>query len=227
MLTATGSYTDGSSQDLTASVTWTVDNATIAQILSGGQAIPAMVGSTGIEATLNGITGNETLVVQPIALSAYFTNNVPLPDTTVRISNPGIDGNSLCAMVYVFDQNQQMAECCGCVISPDGLRTLSVQKDLNDNPLTGVRSTTGSLMIVPADYSSTSSCDASSMTPDGLSVAWATHLQATSQSKYSISETPFSATPLNDTLSSALQAQCQFIQQLGSGQGICRCGTGD
>src|SRR5271166_7110438 len=71
----------------------------------------------------------------------YFANNgvSGAPDATVRVTNPGAaDGDLLCAMVYVFDNDQQMSECCGCLETADGLRTFSVTKDLTSNPLTGV-----------------------------------------------------------------------------------------
>ncbi|HLK09762.1 MAG TPA: hypothetical protein VKW76_00095 [Candidatus Binatia bacterium] len=54
----------------------------------------------------------------------------------------------LCALVYVFDADQQMAACCGCPVSANGLRTLSVTKDLTANPLTGVKPTTGVIKLL-------------------------------------------------------------------------------
>src|SRR5271166_6956904 len=90
----------------------------------------------------------------------YFANNgvSGAPDATVRITNPGSDvgrvdaspNGNLCAMIYVFDNDQQMSECCGCLTTPDGLRTFSVGKDLTSNPLTGVVSKTGDIKILTA-----------------------------------------------------------------------------
>jgi uncharacterized protein YjdB len=225
-LTAIGTYTDGSTPDLTNTVTWTSSLPNIATVSAGGVVTALAVGSTDLQAALSGVTASITLTVQSIALTSYFTTDSSLPDSAVRISNPGISGSTLCAMFYVFDQDQQMSECCGCTISPDGLLTLSVQTDLSDNPLTGIQSAAGSVTIVPSDYNGTS-CDASSVTPDGSEVAWATHLYGTAGSQIAVSETPFSTTTLGDTLAAALQAQCAMIQHLGSGQGICRCGTGE
>jgi len=45
---------------------------------------------------------------------------------TVRSTNPGLTYGNLCAMIYVFDNDQQLTECCGCVETHNGLRTLSV-----------------------------------------------------------------------------------------------------
>ncbi len=226
-LTPIGSFTDGSTQDITSNVTWTVDDTAIIQVTSTGNAIAQQVGSTKVEGSFNGISGSATIIVEPIALTSYFSGAGSSVDGAVRIATLDGGDNNSCAMVYVFDQDQQMAECCGCHVSQDGLRTLSLNKDLTANPLTGVRPVTGSLMVVTADYKSNPSCSASSIAPGGTGAAWATHLQQPTPTTFSVSETPFVSTPLGETLSTALQAQCQFIQQLGSGQGICRCGTGD
>jgi hypothetical protein len=179
-----------------------------------------------VEATVSGIQGSTTIVIEPIAATSYFTTGPQKIDTTFRFTNPGSDEPNLCAMAYVFDQNQQMAECCGCLISQNGLRTLSLSRDLISNPLTGTPPVTGSVLLVTADYVSNPSCNASSITPAGMAIAWATQVQTLTPSTSAISEQALSQTPLSATLSSALQAQCQFIQQLGSGHGICSCGTG-
>jgi hypothetical protein len=220
-LIATGTFTDGSAQNLSGSVEWGVDQATVVKISSTGSATAQQVGSTGIEASLGGIQGFTTVVVEPTAVISYFATGPNTQDTTLRITNP--DGNepNLCAMLYVFDQDQQMAECCGCRIARDGLRTLSLNTDLISNPLTGRTPVSGSVFLLTADYAGNSTCNAASFTPDGMAIAWATHLQSSATTEESLSQTP-----LNATLSSALQAQCTFIEQLGGGRGRCSCGTG-
>jgi hypothetical protein len=225
-LTTIGSFTDGSTQDLTNSVTWGVDNASIVSLGNTGKATGQRVGSADVAAALGGILGSTTIIVQPIVATSYFSTGPSGLDSTIRITNPGGDEQKLCAMVYVFDQDQQMAECCGCRISRDGLRTLSLNKDLIGNPLTGSRPVTGSVMLATADYISNPSCNPSSMTPAGVGIAWATHLQATVSNANEFTEEPLSQSPLSAALASSLQAQCRFIQQLGNGQGSCSCGTG-
>jgi hypothetical protein len=225
-LAAIGTFTDGSTQDLTSAVAWNVDNDSVVNMSSTGNATALHVGSTAAEATFNGIQSSTTILVEPIAAVSYFTTGPSKIDTTLRATNPGADEPNLCAMVYVFDQDQQMAECCGCRISQDGLRTWSLNKDLIGNPLTGRVPTTGSILLVTADYISNPSCDSSSINPTGMPIAWATHLQTLSPNATTISEESLSEIPLNATLTSALQAQCNFVQQLGGRQGICSCGTG-
>ena len=170
----------------------------------------------------------------------YFSNNgvSGAPDATVRIDNPGTPvvvpddsptgPQNLCAMIYVFDNDQQLTECCGCLVTPDGLRTLSVGKNLTNNPLTGVVSNNGVIKIVSA-VPNNSPCDPTEnfdFTPTVR--AWATHIQNKVGSAYPVTETDFSNATLSEVeLEGNLIAQCFFAQRLGSGHGVCSCGTGD
>ncbi|MBV8281305.1 MAG: Ig-like domain-containing protein [Candidatus Eremiobacteraeota bacterium] len=220
-LKVNGTFTDGSIHDVTQQVAWNVNAPAVASISGGGLATGLQVGSTGIVASLNNIDTSDTITVQPLFTVAYF-DAVSGVDSTIRITNPATTEQSLCAMVYVFDQDQQMSECCGCLISDNGLLTLSLNKDLLSNPLTGVQSKSGTMMLVSASEPASGLCNASTITPAGAVLAWSTHLPQSGTT--SSSEVPFSSAPLTSTLSAALQAQCAFIQQLGSGQGLCSCG---
>jgi hypothetical protein len=164
----------------------------------------------------------------------YFSNNAaPAPDATVRIDNPGLTYGNLCAMVYVFDADQQLSECCGCVESHNGLRTISVRSNLTSNPLTGVVSKNGVIKIVSAAVNN-SPCDpTSNVTPKANLRAWVTHIQNAiplgtfGGAVWPVTETESSDSTLGATELANLQAQCAFINILGSGQGVCSCGTGD
>jgi hypothetical protein len=158
----------------------------------------------------------------------YFANNAaPAPDATVRISNPGLTYGNLCAMIYVFDQDQQLTECCGCAETHNGLRTLSVRSNLTSNPLTGVVSRTGVIKVLSAAINN-SPCDpTSNVTPTPNLRVWVTHIQNPVGGAYPITETESSDSTLGATELANLQAQCAFVNILGSGQGICSCGTGD
>ena len=223
-LTITGTFSDGSTQDVTQQVTWNVDTPTIAAITPGGVVSGLQVGTTGIEASLGGIQTSDTLTVQPLLAVAYFDATAGI-DSTIRVTNPGTTGTDLCAMIYVFDQDQQMSECCACLVSQDGLMTLSLKTDLLSNPLTGVASTAGTVMLVSAQQLSGGGCNATSVTPAGTVIAWATHLPQSKSGTISSAEVAFSNSPLGTSQASSLQAQCLFIQQLGSGQGLCGCGS--
>ena len=158
----------------------------------------------------------------------YFSNNAgSAPDATVRIDNPGLTYGNLCAMIYVFAADQQLTECCGCVETHNGLRTISVRRNLTSNPLTGVISSNGVIKVVSAAINN-SPCDpTSNVSPKANLRSWVTHIQNAVGTAWPITETESSDSALGATELANLQAQCAFVNILGSGQGICSCGTGD
>ena len=155
----------------------------------------------------------------------YFSNaSLGIPfDATVRITNPGTSGGDLCANIYVFAPDQQLTECCSCLVTPDGLSTLSVKTDLTANPLTRVRPTTGVFKIIS---SAAGTCNAANVTPVAAIRAWATHIQVPRANLVSVTETAFSDATLSSAELATVTSQCAFIQTVGSGHGICSCGTG-
>jgi hypothetical protein len=172
--------------------------------------------------------GSGIAMAQDVYKVNYFSNNAaPAPDATVRIDNPGLTYGNLCAMIYVFDADQQLSECCGCVETHNGLRTLSVRRDLTSNPLTGRVSTNGVIKVVSAAVNN-SPCDPTgNVSPKANLRAWGTHIQNPVGAAFPITETEFSDSTLGATELANLQAGCAFINILGSGQGVCSCGTGD
>ncbi len=50
-------------------------------------------------------------------------------------ANPALGGSDqpVCAMIYVFDDDQEMGECCGCPLTSAQLATFSVDKNLTSN----------------------------------------------------------------------------------------------
>lgn len=151
----------------------------------------------------------------------YFSNanTAGAPDGTVRVTNPGTSGGNIYAAFYVFDPQQELTECCECLLTPDGLRTLSVNADLTSNPLTGVTLKTGLIKIV-----STTGTSPTKLYPTPAIRAWATHIQ---NSNFSVTETGSQDATLSANEVSRLNAQCFAVQLDGSGHGICSCGTGD
>jgi hypothetical protein len=172
--------------------------------------------------------GSSVAIAQDVYKVNYFSNNAaPAPDATVRIDNPGLTYGNLCAMIYVFDADQQLSECCGCVETHNGLRTLSVRSNLTSNPLTGVVSRNGVIKVVSAAVND-SPCDpTSNVSPKANLRVWVTHIQNAVGTAFPITETESSDSTLGATELANLQAQCAFVNILGSGHGICSCGTGD
>ena len=146
------------------------------------------------------------------------------PDATVYIDNPGAAAyTNLCAMIYVFTYDEQMAECCGCGETPNNLDTLSVNYDLTSNPLTSTIPQNGVIKIVSAAVNNAPCDPTANVTPTPDLRAWATHIQ----NYYgTVTETPFLDATLSIQELAALQSQCAFIGILGSGHGVCSCGSG-
>ena len=180
------------------------------------------------------IAGAGVASAQDVYKLNYFSNNAaPAPDATVRISNPGLTYGNLCAMIYVFAADQQLAECCGCPETHNGLRTLSVGRDLTSNPLTGVVPTSGVIKVVSAAVNNTPCDPTANVKPKSNLRVWASHIQNPNALGsfggvvFSTTETESSDSTLGATELANLQAQCSYINILGSGAGICSCGTGD
>jgi hypothetical protein len=149
-------------------------------------------------------------------------------DGTVRIDNPGLTYGNLCANIYVFAADQQMAECCSCVQSHNNLTTFSVFRNLASPnfTLTGEFTPNGVIKII-SSLPVGGVCDASgSYKPTANVRAWATHIQNPVGAAFPITETEFSDSTLGATELANLQAQCSFIHILGSGFGICSCAGG-
>lgn len=157
----------------------------------------------------------------------YFSNanTAGAPDGTVRLSNPGTyaSGN-VCASIFVFDPSQELSECCSCLLTPDGLRTLSVDKDLTSNPLTGVTLNTGVIKIVPTIPVSGACPLPTAVHPTAALRSWGTHIQ---NSNFDITETASQDATLSTGEITRLARDCFAVSLIGSGKGICSCGTGD
>jgi hypothetical protein len=228
-LQATATFSDGTTQNVTTTATWSAMPASIAAISNTGIVSAMQVGSTTIAAQVGSVTGSAALTVMPLALVSYFNHAAVVQsglDGTVQIVNPGLALGNLCAMVYVFDQKQELNECCGCTISDNGMRTLSVTNDLTANPLTGVKPNVGEVRIVPSDPSQNPQCDPANLAPAGALAAWSANPQVLGGGAQ-VTETQFRTVTLTNNEQGFLANMCSYLEKLGSGKGICSCGTGD
>jgi hypothetical protein len=190
--------------------------------------------------------GTRTAPAQDTYKVNYFDNahlGNTLQFAKVRIDNPGLTYGNLCAMIYVFTEDQRLDECCGCIETHNGLRTLSILNDLLANPLIAsggfFTDNRGVIKVISSAVNGAgSTCDPTSgVSPRANLRLWVTHAQGVATlsipgttpfiSMPVITETESSDSPLGATELANLQAQCAFIHILGSGQGICTCGTGD
>jgi Bacterial Ig-like domain (group 2) len=228
-LSAFETLSDGTTQHVTGAGSWSSSNSSVADVTNEGFVVARHAGTTTISLSSGSAEGSANLTVKPVLAVSYFShaNTSGFADSNLRLSNPGVTGGNLCAEIYVFDQDQQLSECCGCLLSPDGLLTLSVNSDLTGNPLTGVKSTTGVIEIVSAGVPANLSCDPSAITANGELLAWSTNVQAKSASAaVAFTENSFQLSPLGDADLAALESQCSMVATLGSGHGVCGCGAG-
>ena len=192
---------------------------------------------------------NEFLTIQ------YY--DVSINDNIVRLINPTMSDNFeydpppppgmaqglLCAMVYVFDANQELQECCGCPVTNNGLRKLSVKTDLISNPLGGPTPPSGLVVVVSAQpnvaqrsngsFPPFYPCDPGPNQPyfGAPNLAgWITHIDQ-NHSYQNLSEDEFRKTPSDtdvyDDPVEGLVSLCSFIHLNGTGHGVCTCGVGD
>jgi hypothetical protein len=93
--TATGTYTDGSTQDLTIQVVWASTNPAAATIAAGGLASTLAAGTTTISATLGSVSGSTTLTVQQAMLTSITVTPVDPSVTAGLFLEPGLPRRSL------------------------------------------------------------------------------------------------------------------------------------
>ncbi len=229
-LKAIATLSDGSTLDLSEWVTWISSQTKIVSVDGEGQAGALRQGSADVTAAVAGVSATANIVVVPDAMVNYFDLSgtaISGSANTVRLTNPGTTGENLCAMIYVFDQNQELTECCGCTVTDSGLRTLSLTNDLTSNPLTGTSPPSGAIKVVSSDATSNPQCDPRSLTPTGRILGWGTNSQLTSTGTTQVTETTLELSLLSRTAISNLANMCTAVQRLGSGMGVCTCGTGD
>jgi len=167
------------------------------------------------------IVGATTAGAQSDAYSlTYYTyaQTTGAPDAHLRIINDGNTNGNLWADIYVFNNDEQMEECCSCVVSPDGILDLDANVDLLGNQLAPEVATTNGVIKV---LSSTTVDTAP--TPTAGIRGWFTHIQSgAAAGAYSITETELKDSTLSATEESVgLAETCAFVHELGSGHGVC------
>lgn len=176
-------------------------------------------------ALMLGIASAQNVGDNSVYFTTYYSNNVAAaPDGTVRIINDGDTGANLWASFYVFDDSQELTECCSCAVTPDGVLSESVRYGLTSNPLTGRLNTRGAIKVI-----SSSVGDATNNTLQAGLRGWATHIQSVANSnpygpaKYSQSETVLADSNLVSGEQGLLQILCYYEHLLGGKQGTCFC----
>lgn len=188
---------------------------------------------TLIALALGGTATAQNVGDNSVYFVTYYSNSrtASAPDQTVRIINDGDTEANLWASFYVFDDSQEMQECCSCEVTPDGLLSESVDHNLNSNSLTGQVNTAGVIKVISSSVPATGPAnffaqgDFSNTPTPGLRV-WSTHIQRTTPTtgSFYVSETTAASANLAASEKSMLETLCLFINLLGSGdQGVCSC----
>jgi len=197
-----------------------------------------------VAVTAGAVTSTPTGDPSYYFVTYYSTANTSgAPDGTLRLVNDGgqataetegIPNGNLWASIYVFDDSQEMQDCCSCFVSPDGLLAESVNKQLA-NPaleLTGRAELNRGVIKV---LSSSTNDPTNVVVESGLR-GWMTHVQATSttvgstkpypstgKSPFFVSESVLADSNLSAAELSALEESCSLAITLGSGFGACSC----
>ena len=158
-----------------------------------------------------------------------YASNLNIGESWVNISNTGAaisksnPSGNICVNVYAFSPDEQMIECCSCLVTPDGLANLGVNRDLTSKTLTGVIPSSVVVKLLASLPPSNGTCDASnSTTPAPGLVAWGTTLHATPVAgAYETVETAFTPATLSAGEHKNLTSDCAAIHTLGSGFGQC------
>jgi len=143
--------------------------------------------------------------------SVYFTtyysnaNTTGAPDSAVRIINDGDTGGNLWAAIYVFDDSQELQECCACEVTPDGLLSESVNKNLTANAITGKKPTRGVIKVI-----SSSTSDPTNTAPVAGLREFGTHVQFLKAGAFAVTETRAADSNLVPAEQALLQNLCYY-----------------
>lgn len=164
-------------------------------------------------------------------LVAYYSNanSAKAPEGTLRFTNTGATVASgvsqpLNANIYVFDDTEEIQECCACQVSPDGLLSESVNQQLTANNLLHTKLTTGVIKVVVT----TGTPDPTNVTSLAHGMAgWITQPQALPTGQFATTQSTLWQSTLSAAELDALTSSCLNVQTLGSGsgRGMCSCTT--
>lgn len=162
------------------------------------------------------------LSAQAIDPDTFKVSYFGVPSNVVEITNVGTSGGNICSDIYVFDTAQEMVACCSCLETPDGLRTISVKYNLLMNTLTGEFPLAGAIKILSAATTGGTCPLPTAPKPTPGIRAWQAHFESVNPTETNFLDAGLSAAEL-----AGLGAQCSAIKLVGSGHGVCQCGTGD
>jgi len=158
-----------------------------------------------------------------VYLTTYYSNanTAGAPGAVDRFVNDGDTEADLWADIYVFDDSEELQECCSCDITPDGLLSERVNEDLTSKPITGIKPTRGVIKVISSStYGAAAPPGGNSITLTPGIHAWGVHVQK-SGTRYDVTETQFADSNLAASELVLLQELCYFDAKL-SGK-TCSC----
>jgi hypothetical protein len=197
-----------------------------------------------------------------------YAANLNVGDSVVNLSNDGFEGaffgatfgdgitpaptgGNICVNVYTFDPSEEEVSCCACLVTPNGLNSLSAKNDLINNVLTpaipasivikliasepGIDTTGAFTICNPSALKNTINFApyyfnkaAAAGDPDAgdyvnaTMLAWGTTLEpASNPGTYGPVSVPYINGLLSASEFTAITSVCQLIQTNGTGYGIC------
>ena len=186
---------------------------------------------------------NDPTTFLPLDFLVRYAANLTSGDAVINITNTGANGAALagpgfggaagniCMNVYAFSPDEQLVSCCSCLITPNGLVSLSVNQDLVNNTLTGVRpnSVVVKLVNTLAGDGTGASCTNSAALAGsvafptaGGSMAFGTTVHVGAAGSFPVAETPFLKATLSPAELASITNRCTNIIGNGSTFGICR-----
>ncbi len=180
-----------------------------------------------------------------------FDNGTGNGDNIMRLINA--TGSNMCALIYVFDDDEELGACCGCPMTANELQSYSVRNDLTSSwreatddigngviAVIGATTATGTCTLNGSSIDSGFNpachlgCDPTipfaagvltQGTPSGFGINGnIVHNERIGSTSGLTEVNMFDDSPGDSTnIASLLQAQCANIVQHGSGLGICRC----
>jgi hypothetical protein len=174
-----------------------------------------------------------------------YASNLTAGDSVINITNTGATGASLygpgfggatgniCVNVYALDPGEELVSCCSCLVTPDGLVSISAINSLISNTNTSVRPTSLVIKLVSTSAGGNgtgTSCAGSAAVGGTLATglaAWGTTIHASPSGTMAVTETPFTPSSLSSAEYASLTGRCRSIVGNSSGAGICAsCTTG-
>lgn len=174
-----------------------------------------------------------TPVIPADAFQVRYAANLQFGESVIDLTNTGAQGGdhpegNICANVYVFSPDEQLISCCSCLLTPNSLNNLEVNRDLTSRTLTGVIPTSVVVKLLaskPAGTGTSCTNSASAVTTSNLVSglrAWGTTIhQSPVAGTFDVTETEFTPSTLSASELDRLTSLCGFIQDNGSGFGIC------